>query len=122
MPFIYRMITKAFDFVVGAASSRPVDLLPADGGAENSTIEDHRSTRNFDQDYASAVKILRDRLDRNFPDGQYAHRRLRLSVTRDHAEDRAQAIDTMSAVIAMALRNGATVKQAADAGAASIGI
>ncbi|WCS24473.1 hypothetical protein LOK46_25615 [Methylobacterium sp. NMS14P] len=122
MPFMFRVIAKAFDFIVGGASTRHVDLLPTEDEAEIRRKDTLRRTRNFDHDYTAAVRRLRDRLDRKFPDGQYAHRRMRLSVTQDHAEDRAQAVDTMSAVIAMALRNGATVDEAAEAGAASVGI
>ena len=122
MPFIYRLIAKAFDFIVSDTRVRRGELLPAEGEAEIASKNPHRRARDFDQDYTQAIRMLRDRLDRKFPDGQYAHRRLRMSIPYDHGEDRAQAVDKMSAVIAMALRNGATVKEAAELGAMSVRI
>lgn len=47
---------------------------------------------------------------------------MRLGITYGHAEDRAQALDTMSAVIATARRTDATVEEAVEPGAASVGI
>ncbi|GJE51175.1 hypothetical protein GOFOIKOB_4230 [Methylobacterium tardum] len=122
MPFIYRLIAKAFDFIVSDTRVRRGELLPAEDEAEIASKKPHRRARDFDQDYTQAIRMLRDRLDRKFPDGQYAHRRLRMSIPYDHGEDRAQAVDKMSAVIAMALRNGATVEEAAELGAMSVRI
>ncbi|MGU3421371.1 hypothetical protein [Methylobacterium sp. D54C] len=122
MPFFYRMIAKAFDFVVGGANHRQGDLPPQEEEFPIFKNKPDIGNACFDRDYAGAIRILRDRLDLKFPDGQYAHRRLRMSIPHNHAEDRAQAVDTMSTVVATALRNGASVKEAAEAGAASVGI
>jgi hypothetical protein len=62
------------------------------------------------------------RIDKKFPDNYYARLRSDTSTSYDHGEDRARAVDTMSTAIALALRDGATVQQAAEAGAASVGI
>jgi hypothetical protein len=61
-------------------------------------------------------------MDRRFPDNYRAKLGTDGSGTYDHGQDRAAAVDTMSSGIATALRNGATVRQAAEAGAAGAGI
>ncbi|KAA0122232.1 hypothetical protein CIW48_19775 [Methylobacterium sp. P1-11] len=78
--------------------------------------------RNFDDDYREATDILKARMDRRFPDNYRARLGTNESGTYDHGQDRAAAVDTMSSEIATALRNGATVRQAAEAGATSAGI
>lgn len=78
--------------------------------------------RDFEANYAAAAQLLRTRIDREFPDAYYARLSSGRNSSYDYGQDRALAIDTMSIAIAMALRNGATVPQAAAAGAASIGI
>lgn len=77
---------------------------------------------DFNGDYQSASDILRDRIYRSFPDNYQARVGSNANSRRDFSDERAAAIDTASAAIAAALRKGATVKQAAAAGAASVGI
>lgn len=84
------------------------------------TASDH--PRNFDEDYRSATYMLRLRMDKRFPDNYHARLSSGENSTYDHGQDRALAIDVASTAIAVALRNGATVRQAAEAGAASVGI
>ena len=77
---------------------------------------------NFEADYRAATKLLKTRMDQHFPDNYHARLSAGSNSTYDHGEDRAAAVDTASTAIAMALREGATVRQAAEAGAASVGI
>lgn len=100
---------------------RSVNEAADQGSRLNSDIA-LRSPRNFDQDYRDATAILRLRLDRKFPDGQYARLRSESATPYDNGESRVHAVDQMSAAIASALRKGATVREAAEAGAASIDI
>jgi hypothetical protein len=78
--------------------------------------------RNFDDDYREATKLLKTRMNTRFPDNYGARLGTNGSGTYHHGQDRAAAVDTMSSEIATALRNGATVRQAAEAGAAGAGI
>jgi hypothetical protein len=78
--------------------------------------------RSFDDDYRDATGMLKLRMNDRFPDNYRARLGTNRSGTYEHGEDRAAAIDTMSAAIATALRKGATVPQAAAAGAASVGV
>ncbi|TXM99693.1 hypothetical protein FV242_24625 [Methylobacterium sp. WL64] len=77
---------------------------------------------DFDGDYRSATAMLRERMSERFPDNFYARVGSEMNSARDYGDERASAVDTASAAIAAALRKGATVKQAAEAGAASVGI
>lgn len=93
------------------------------GRSNTSTSEvSVRYNRSFDQDYRDATILLRDRLDDKYPDGQYARLRSESNTPYDNGESRIEAVDRMSAAIASALRKGASVRQAAEAGAAVIGI
>lgn len=78
--------------------------------------------RNFDEDYRSATYMLKLRMNNKFPDNYHARLSSGENSPYDHGEDRALAVDAASIAIAMALRNGASVRQAAEAGAASVGI
>ena len=78
--------------------------------------------KDFDGDYRSATQMLKERIANRFPDNYHARVGAEANSTRDFGDERAGAIDTASATIAEALRNGATVKQAANAGAASVGL
>ncbi|MCJ2058450.1 hypothetical protein MKL09_18075 [Methylobacterium sp. J-048] len=91
-----------------------------DNGSYNSNSGN--MSADFDGDYRSATAILRERMSKRFPDNFYARVGSEMNSARDYGDERASAIDTASAAIAAALRKGATVKQAADAGAASVGI
>lgn len=79
-------------------------------------------SRNFDADYRAATNLLKTRMGNSFPDNYHARLSSGTNNARDFGDERAEAIDTASAAIATALRNGASVKQAAEAGAASVGI
>jgi hypothetical protein len=122
MPVISWLISKTIQFFLGSAQERRSDLAAMK--KENGTFQGEYSTRarNFEADYNAAATILRDRMGRKFPDGHYAKLRSGVNTPYDHGEDRALAVDTMSTAIAMALRGGATVEQAAKAGAESVGI
>jgi len=76
----------------------------------------------FEGDYHAATTLLKQRMNKNFPDNFHARLGSQSNSMYDYGEDRAGAVDTASTAIAMALRNGATVSQAAEAGAASVGI
>lgn len=122
MPIIQWLISRTLQFLLGSVHERRSDAIAKqkeDGTFEGTSAVDGR---NFDDRYTAAVRLLKTRVDREFPDTYYA----RLSSGRDssdkYGQNRAVAIDTMSTAIAMALRNGATVQQAAHAGAASVGI
>jgi hypothetical protein len=80
------------------------------------------TTRNFDADYRLASQMLKLRMNDKFPDNYHARLSSGGNSPYDHGEDRALAVDTASTAIALALRNGSTVRQAAEAGAASVGI
>ncbi len=122
MPIIQWLISRTIQFLLGSAHERRSDAIAKQ--KEDGTFEGASAAegRNFDDRYTAAVRLLKTRVDRKFPDTYYA----RLSSGRDssdnYGQNRAVAIDTMSTAIAMALRNGATVQQAAHAGAASVGI
>ncbi|WP_267355242.1 MULTISPECIES: hypothetical protein [unclassified Methylobacterium] len=89
------------------------------GADEDRSVD---KNRNFDADYRAATNMLRVRMGNSFPDNYHARPSTGTNSTRDFGDERAEAIDTASAAIAAALRKGATVKQAAEAGAASVGI
>ncbi|MDQ0445457.1 hypothetical protein [Methylobacterium persicinum] len=78
--------------------------------------------RNFDEDYRSATYMLKQRMNKKFPDNYHARLSSGDNSPYDHGEDRALAVDAASIAIATALRNGASVRQAAEAGAVSVGI
>ncbi|MCJ2068596.1 hypothetical protein MKK75_07215 [Methylobacterium sp. J-030] len=122
MNFISWLLSRVFQFVFGRSEERKSSSV-----ARESDAADHESSvantgRNFDEDYRGATKILMMRLSNRFPDNYYARTGSDKNSTRDFGDERAEAIDTASAAIAAALRSGATVKQAAEAGAASVGI
>lgn len=80
------------------------------------------TTRNFESDYAAASKILRDRLDTKFPDNYHASSENRSNRMQDHGANRKDAIDAISKEISLALRQGATVRDAAARGAKAVGL
>ncbi|MCJ2102233.1 hypothetical protein [Methylobacterium sp. E-046] len=79
-------------------------------------------SRDFDGDFLSAGAMLRERMNKRYPDKYFVRAETQANNRRDYSDERAGAIDVSSAAIAVALREGATVKQAAEAGAASVGI
>ncbi|QGY04790.1 hypothetical protein MMSR116_24940 [Methylobacterium mesophilicum SR1.6/6] len=122
MSFVTWLVSKTIAFLLGNAQERKADIIAAKKEAGDFNGEFFFRARNFETDYNAAVRMLRDRIDRKFPSGHYGRLRAGENSPYDHGEDRAHAVDTMSTAIAMALRDGATVKQAAEAGAASVGI
>jgi hypothetical protein len=122
MPFFSWLISKIMQFFLGSAHQRRAGVSAKEKEAGTFETDTSRGARNFEQDYNAAAKLLRARMDERYPNGHYARLRSNENSPYDHGEDRALAVDTMSTAIAMALRKGATVQQAAEAGAASVGI
>jgi hypothetical protein len=122
VPILSWLISKVTQYFLGRART-PKAILDAKE-REAGTFDSASSGRaeSFEKDYNAAARMLKDRIDQKFPDGHYAKLRSGVNTPYDHGEDRALAIDTMSTAITMALRDGATVEQAAAAGAASVGI
>jgi hypothetical protein len=122
MPVIRWLISKTIQFFLGSAQERKSDAIAK--RKENGAFEGASASkdRKFEENYAAAARLLRTRIDQEFPDTYYARLSSGRNSSYDYGQDRALAIDTMSIAIAMALRNGASVQQAATAGAASIGI
>lgn len=78
--------------------------------------------RALEGDYRVAVALLKERMDRAHPPA--VHRKLsRPGRLGDrYGEGRSAVADDASTAIAMALQGGATVEEAAEAGAASAGL
>jgi hypothetical protein len=106
VPILSWLIYKMTQYFLGRAPT-PKAILDAKE-REAGTFDSASSGRveSFEKDYNAAALMLRSGVNTPY----------------DHGEDRALAVDTMSTAIAMALRDGATVEQAAAAGAASVGI
>jgi len=116
------LLSKIVQFFSGGGDQRKSRSMAGEKDAGLHKGETAGRARNFDADYRAATKLLKARMDQHFPDNYHARLSSGSKSTRDHGEDRAAAVDTASAAIATALRKGSTVRQAADAGAASIGI
>ncbi|MDR7040468.1 hypothetical protein J2X36_005251 [Methylobacterium sp. BE186] len=78
--------------------------------------------RNFEEDYNAASAMLRGRMNARYPDSYHARLGGGGNNAYDYGDKRSHAVDTASTAIAQALRGGATVYEAAEAGAASVGI
>jgi hypothetical protein len=122
MNVISWLISKIFRFFLGSEAERRSTAMSKEKEAGVYVGETDIKARNFEDDYHAATNMLRTRMDRNFPDNYHARLSSGENSPYDHGEDRALAVDTASTAIAMALRNGATVRQAAEAGAGSVGI
>lgn len=122
MNALMRLLSKIFQLFSGGGDQRRSRSMTEekDAGIHKGQIAGR--PRNFDADYRAATKLLKTRMDQHFPDNYHARLSPRSNSTHDHGEDRAAAVDTASIAIAMALRKGASVRQAAEAGAASVGI
>ena len=116
------LISKIVQFFSGGDDQRRSRSMTKEKEERVFKDETAGQPRNFDADYRAATKLLKTRMDQHFPDNYHARLSAGSNSTHDHGEDRATAVDTASTAIAMALRKGATVRQAAEAGAASIGI
>jgi len=116
------LISRIFQFIFGKGTRKRSSSMPRVrevGAGEDRSVD---KSRNFDADYRAAVMILKDRMGNSFPDNYHARLNIGTNSTRDFGDERAEAIDTASAAIAAALRKGASIKQAAEAGAASVGL
>ena len=79
-------------------------------------------SKDFDNKYNIATQMLKNKMHARFPDNFYAKPESGKENMHNYSEARASAVDKSSAAIAIALRNGDNVQQAAAAGAASVGI
>jgi hypothetical protein len=122
MNIISWLIARIMQFFLGRGLERRNHQSTNDGESFAHEIETATRKGNFDADYRAATDILRLRMSARYPDNFHARVGSEINSVRDYGDERAGAIDTASAAIAAALRKGATVKQAADAGAASVGI
>ncbi|WP_091788222.1 hypothetical protein [Methylobacterium sp. UNC378MF] len=122
MNIISWLISKIVQFFLGSEYERRSSAMAKEKEAGVYVGETAAKARNFEDDYHDATNMLRTRMDRSFPDNFHARLGSGKNSPYDHGEDRALAVDTTSTAIAMALRNGSTVRQAAEAGAASVGI
>ena len=122
MSVIRWLLARTIQFFLGSAHERKSDGIAKE--KEEGTFEGASApkARTFEDNYAAAARLLRTRIDRRFPDAYYARLSPGRNSAYDYGQDRALAIDTISVAIAMALRNGATIQQAAEAGAKSVGI
>lgn len=77
---------------------------------------------DFESDYNCATGMLKMRMNNKYPDSFHAKLGSSNNNAYDYGVARAEAVDRVSTAVAMALRGGATVRQAAEAGAASVGI
>ncbi|WP_162560928.1 hypothetical protein [Methylobacterium durans] len=76
----------------------------------------------FEQKYSEAVKLLECRLDQRLPSGYNAKLDPEERYIYTHGVRRVDDVDKISTVIAKALQEGATISEAADAGAVSVGL
>lgn len=116
------LLANISELVFGSRTKQRNDTVIRQKEAGNYIGTTSDKPRNFDEDYRSATYMLKMRMDKKFPDNYHARLSSRENSPYDHGQDRALAVDAVSIAIAMALRNGATVRQAAEAGAASVGI
>ena len=116
------MIAKIVQFFLGSGDERRSTAMAKEKEAGVYVGETETKASNFADDYHAATNMLKVRMYKKFPDNYHARLSSGENSPYDHGEDRALAVDTASTAIAMALRSGATVRQAAEAGAASVGI
>jgi hypothetical protein len=116
------LLSKIVQFLFGSGGQRRSTSMGKENEAGANEGQTATRSRNFDDDYRAATKILKTRMDARFPDNYHARMGSETDSMRDFGDERAGAIDKASSTIAAALRSGATVKQAAEAGAASVGI
>lgn len=122
MPVVRWLIGGITGFLVGQTQARRARLMAKEREAGTFEGDYSDKAQDFEDDYNAATRLLKLRIDRRFPDSYYARLSSGSSSSYEYGQDRALAIDTMSTAIAMALRRGASVKQAAAAGAESVGI
>jgi hypothetical protein len=116
------LISKIIHFFLGSGDERRSAIMAKEKEEGVYAGETAVRARNFEDDYHAATNILKMRMNKSFPDNYHARLNSGENSPYDHGEDRALAVDTTSTAIAMSLRSGASVSQAAEAGAASVGI
>lgn len=122
MPVMRWLIGRITGFLAGQSQARGASSRAKEREADTFEGDYSGKSRTFEDDYNAATRLLKLQIDRRFPDSYYARLSSGSSSSYDYGQDRALAIDTMSTAIAMALRGGASVEQAAAAGAESVGI
>jgi hypothetical protein len=122
MNIISWLISLITHFFLGSGEERKSTAMAKEKEEGVYVGETAERARNFENDYYAATNMLKLRMNKIFPDNYHARLNSGENSPYDHGEDRAHAIDTTSTAIAMSLRSGATVSQAAEAGAASVGI
>lgn len=76
----------------------------------------------LEEKYAAAMRLFEERLGGELPEDYHDKLGPHLRFVYGHRIDRTSNVDLISSAIAAALREGATVAEAADAGAASVGL
>jgi hypothetical protein len=122
MNIISWLISLITHFFLGSGDERKSTAMAHEKESGVYVGETAANSRSFENDYYAATNMLKIRMDKVFPDNFHARLSSGKNSPYDHEEDRALAVDTTSTAIALALRGGATVRQAAEAGAASVGI
>ncbi|MCJ2057094.1 hypothetical protein MKL09_11065 [Methylobacterium sp. J-048] len=122
MNTIKKLISNFAEFMSARPGRAENHQLLASEDERGSGARATKTPKDFSGDYRIATDMLRDRINRRFPDNFHARVGSNANSMHDFGDERAGAIDMSSSVIAAALRDGATARQAADAGAASVGI
>jgi hypothetical protein len=122
MNTIKKLISNFAKFMSARPGQAENHQLLASEDARGSSARAAKTPKDFSGDYRLAMDMLRDRINRRFPDNFHARVGSNANSMQDFGDERAGAIDMSSSAIAAALRDGATARQAADAGAASVGI
>ncbi|MCJ2071410.1 hypothetical protein MKK75_21865 [Methylobacterium sp. J-030] len=122
MNIISWLVSKIIHFFLGRGAERGSSSLAKESETGAYGTQTLNKAGNFDADYRDASLMLKMRMGNRFPDNFHARVGSESKSVRDYGDERAGAIDTASATIAAALRNGATVRQAVEAGAASVGV
>lgn len=107
---LFRFLKSIFSQPSDPRKSRQVDAVSS---------KDPSLPRDFTADYNAATQIIKPLIDLKFPDNYHANFERNRDAATEYGAERAEAVDRASSAIAAALRKGATVKQAADAGVAS---
>lgn len=122
MNSIKRLFSQFASFMSARPDQAEDNQFSASGDGRCSGAKASKTPKDFSGDYRTATGMLRDRINKHFPDNFHARVGSNANSMHDFGDERAGAIDMSSSAIAAALRDGATARQAADAGAASIGI
>ncbi|MCJ2115724.1 hypothetical protein MKK65_03800 [Methylobacterium sp. J-001] len=122
MNVVKRLLLQIVDFMSARPGQAENYQLRASADNSGPGARASKTPKDFSGDYRTATDMLRDRINRRFPDNFHARVGSNANSMQDFGDERAGAIDMSSSAIAAALRDGATARQAADAGAASVGI